>query len=57
MVINFNYVRRMECDLDDDKADGLLLSKWKKRLVTDLVSRFSFIHINLPPVSLALKVI
>lgn len=57
MVTNFNYVGRMECDLDDDKADGLLLSKWKERLVTDLVSRLNFIQVNLPPLSLALKVI
>lgn len=56
MVINFNYVRRIECDLDDVKADGLLLSKWKERLVTDLVSRFNFIQVNLPPLGLALKV-
>jgi hypothetical protein len=35
MVKNFNYVRRMQCDLDDDKADGLLLSKWKEGKISN----------------------
>lgn len=37
MVVNCNHVRRMECDLNDDKADGLLFRSWKERSVTNFV--------------------
>lgn len=42
MVVNCNRDRGMECDLNDDKTDGLLFSSWKERSVTNfLVSKLN----------------
>lgn len=50
MGVSCNHVRRMECDLNDDKADGLLFGSWKERSVTDFLAlrlnSFKFIYMQ-----------